>query len=179
MDKNFLSVSIKKGWWLWKNNLDLGMVWTCGKKEGMEKEIKSTSKRCLYHPLSTGGKTEAEKQFTQIPLSLVIVRAKNFFLPVLNINHKAIPLHYYICYLFYLVFSFQSASDLHKHVGTQWFRCLQLWCWRMWFHFMDFTSFEAALQESACGECNKQQDKAHFSKWDQSFKFACVWFRVN
>lgn len=40
------------------------MVWMCGKKEGMEKEIKSASKRILYYPLSTGGKTEAEEQFT-------------------------------------------------------------------------------------------------------------------
>lgn len=90
----------------------------CGKKEEMEKEIKSTSKRSLYYPLSTGGKTEAEEQFTHIPLSLVLVRAKNFYLPVLNINHKATPLYYYICSLFYLVFSFQSASDPHKHVET-------------------------------------------------------------
>lgn len=95
------------------------MVWMCGKKEGMEKEIRSTSKRHLYYPLSTGGKTEAEKQFTHIPLSLAIVRAKNFYLPVPNINHKAIALYYYICYLFYLAFSFKSASDLHKHVETQ------------------------------------------------------------
>lgn len=94
------------------------MVWMCGKKEGMEKEIRSTSKRRLYYPLSTGGKTEAEKQFTHIPLSLAIVRAKNFYLPVPNINHKAIALYYYICYLFYLAFSFKSASDLHKHVET-------------------------------------------------------------
>lgn len=94
------------------------MVWMCGKKEGMEKEIKSTSKSRLYYPLSTGGTTEAEQQFTQIPLSLAIVRAKNFYLPVLNINRKAIPLYYYICYLFHLVFSFKSASDLHKHVET-------------------------------------------------------------
>lgn len=94
------------------------MVWMCGKKEGMEKEIKSTSKRRLYYPLSTGGNTEAEKQFTHILLSLVTVRAKIFYLPVLNINHKAVPLYYYICYLFYLVFSFQRASDPHKHVET-------------------------------------------------------------
>lgn len=65
MGKNFVYVNRKRGWclttWLWNNYLDLGMVWMCGKKEGMENEIQSTSKRCLYYPLFTGGKTEVEK----------------------------------------------------------------------------------------------------------------------
>lgn len=94
------------------------MVYMCGKKEGMENEIQSTSKRCLYYPLFTSGKNEVEKRLTHILLSLVIVRAKNYYLPVLNINHKTTPLYYYICYLFYLVFSFKNTYDLHKHVET-------------------------------------------------------------
>lgn len=65
-----------------------------------------------------GGKTELEKWFTHIPLSLVIFRAKNYHLPVLNINHKSTSLYYPICYLFYLVLSFKNAYDLHKRVET-------------------------------------------------------------
>lgn len=44
---------------------------------------------------------------------------------------------------------------------------------------MHFTNLEAALQESACGEYIKQQDKIYFCKWDQSFKSMCIWSHVN
>lgn len=101
---------------LQKNYPDLGMAWMCGKKQGMENEIQSTSKRCLYYPPYTGGKTEVE--IYTFPLSLAILRAKNYYLPVLNTNHKTTSLYYYICYLFHLVFSFKNAYDLHKHVET-------------------------------------------------------------
>lgn len=122
VEKNILYVN-RKRWrclatWLWKNLLDSGKVWMCGKKEGMENEIESTSKRCLYYPLFADGKTELEKWFPDIPLSLVIFRAKNYYLPVLNINHKSTSLYYPICYLFYFVLSFKNACDLHKRVET-------------------------------------------------------------
>lgn len=78
--------------------------------------IKEVSALSPFHRWKNWGREE--KWFTHIPLSLVIVRAKNYYLPVLNINHKTTPLYYYICYLFYLVFSFKNAYDLHKHVET-------------------------------------------------------------
>lgn len=98
------------------------MVWMCGKKEGMENEIQSTSKRCLYYPLFTGGKTEVEKRFTHIPLSLVIVRAKNYYLPVLNINHKTTPLYYYavICFTMFSVLRTRMICiNMLKHTMIQ------------------------------------------------------------
>uniref|UniRef100_A0A8B9MY02 C2H2-type domain-containing protein n=1 Tax=Accipiter nisus TaxID=211598 RepID=A0A8B9MY02_9AVES len=48
----------------------------------------------------------------------MVCTTKNYYLPVLNINHKTTPLYYYICYLFYFVFSFKNAYDLHKRVET-------------------------------------------------------------